>query len=99
MPFGLTNTPATFQTYINKALKGLLDVTYIAYLNNICIFSDSVEEHAKHVREILTRLKKAQLYVKLSKCEFYKKEISFLKFVIDVHGIRMNNAKIKIIFD
>jgi Reverse transcriptase (RNA-dependent DNA polymerase) len=59
MPFGLINAPATFQAYINKALKDLLDVTCIVYLNNICIFSDSVEEYAKYVREILTRLKKA----------------------------------------
>ena len=59
MPFGLTNAPVIFQAYINKALKGLLNITCVAYLNDICIFSDSVEEYAKHVREILTRLKKA----------------------------------------
>jgi Reverse transcriptase (RNA-dependent DNA polymerase) len=58
MPFGLTNAPAIFQAYINEALKGLLDVTCVAYLDDIYIFSDSVEEYAKHVREVLTRLKK-----------------------------------------
>ena len=58
MPFGLTNAPATFQIYINKALKGLLDITCVAYINDICIFNNSVEEYAKHVREILARLKK-----------------------------------------
>jgi hypothetical protein len=51
------------------------------------------------VRKIFNRLKKAGLYVKLSKCEFDKKEITFLRYVIGVHGIRMNNAKIKIILD
>jgi Reverse transcriptase (RNA-dependent DNA polymerase) len=59
MPFGLTNAPAIFQAYINKALEGLLDVTCVVYLDNICIFNDSVEEYAKHVRKVLTRLKKA----------------------------------------
>ena len=49
MPFRLTNAPATFQAYINKTLKGLLDITCIAYLNNICIYSDSIEEYAKYV--------------------------------------------------
>jgi Reverse transcriptase (RNA-dependent DNA polymerase) len=76
-----------------------LDVTYIVYLDDICIFSDSVEKYAKYVREVLTRLKKAQLYVKFFKCEFYKEEIFFLKFVIGVYEIRIDNAKIKIIFD
>jgi Reverse transcriptase (RNA-dependent DNA polymerase) len=58
MSFGLINTPVIFQAYINEALEGLLDVTYVVYLDNIYIFSDSVEKYAKYVREIFTRLKK-----------------------------------------
>jgi Reverse transcriptase (RNA-dependent DNA polymerase) len=94
MPFGLTNTPAIFQAYINKALEGFLDITYITYINDICIFSDSNEEYTKYVREILTRLRKIELYVKLSKYEFDKEEIVFLKYVIDMYNIRINNVKI-----
>jgi hypothetical protein len=99
MPFKLINAPVTFQAYINKILKGFLDITCVAYLNNIYIYSDSIEKYAKYVREIFNRLKKTGLYVKLSKCEFNKKEIIFLKYVIGVHEIRMNNVKIRIIFD
>jgi hypothetical protein len=99
MPFRLINAPATFQTYINKILKGLLNITCVVYLNNIYIYSDSIEEYAKYVRKILDRLKKAGLYVKLFKCEFDKKEIAFLKYVIGVYGIRMNDVKIRIILD
>jgi hypothetical protein len=99
MPFRLINAPATFQAYINKTLKGLLDITCVAYLNDICIYSDSIEKYAKHVRKILDRLKKIRLYVKLFKCEFDKKEITFLRYVIGVHRIRMNNAKIRTILD
>jgi hypothetical protein len=99
MPFKLINAPATFQAYINKTLKGFLDITCVVYLDNIYIYSDSIEEYAKHVREILDRLKKARLYIKLFKCEFDKKEIAFLKYVIGVHGIRINDVKIRIIFD
>jgi hypothetical protein len=99
MPFRLTNAPATFQAYINKTLKDLLDITCVAYLNNIYIYNDSIEKHTKHVREILDYLKKIRLYVKLFKCEFDKKEIIFLKYVIGVYKIRMNNAKIRIILD
>jgi hypothetical protein len=50
MPFGLTNAPATFQAYINEALMGLLDITTVAYMDDIVIFSNSREEHVKHVR-------------------------------------------------
>jgi hypothetical protein len=49
--------------------------------------------------KILDRLKKTGLYIKLFKCEFDKKEIIFLKYVIGVHGIRINDAKIRIILD
>jgi hypothetical protein len=99
MPFRLTNAPVIFQAYINKILKSLLDITCVAYLNNIYIFSDSIEKYTKYVREILDRLKKVKLYIKLSKCEFDKKEITFLEYVIGVHEIRINNVKIKIILD
>jgi hypothetical protein len=95
----LTNAPATFQAYINKILKSLLDITCVVYLDNIYIYSDSIEKYTKYVREILDRLKKAKLYIKLFKCEFDKKKITFLKYVIGVYGIRMNNVKIRIIFD
>jgi hypothetical protein len=69
MPFGLTNAPAQFQAYMNEALAGLVNVTYIVYLDDILIFSNSKKEHVEHVREVLDRLRKAKLYVKLSKCE------------------------------
>jgi hypothetical protein len=99
MSFRLINAPAIFQAYINKILKSLLNITCVAYLDNIYIYSDSIKKHAKYVREILDRLKKIRLYVKLFKCEFDKKEITFLKYVINVYRIRMNDAKIKIILD
>jgi Reverse transcriptase (RNA-dependent DNA polymerase) len=94
MSFGLTNAPATFQAYINKALEDLLDITCVVYINDICIFSDLIEEYAKYVQEVFTRLRKTRLYVKLSKYKFDKEEIAFLKYVIGVYGIRINNAKI-----
>src|ERR1700731_3366365 len=99
MPFKLINAPAIFQAYINKILESLLNITCVVYLNNICIYSDFIEKYAKYVREILDRLKKARLYVKLFKCEFDKKEIIFLKYVIGVYKIRIDNANIRIIFD
>jgi hypothetical protein len=67
MPFGLTNAPAQFQAYINKALIGLINITYIVYLDNILVFSKTEEEHVDYVKEVLGRLKELRLYVHLNK--------------------------------
>jgi hypothetical protein len=69
MPFRLTNAPTQFQAYINEALAGLVNVTCIVYLNNILVFLDNKEEYIEHVKEVLQRLRKARLFIKLSKCE------------------------------
>ena len=95
--FRLTNTPATFQIYINKALDGFLDIIYIIYIDDICIYSNSIKKHTNYVRQVLERLRKADLYVKLFKYEFNKQKIAFLKYIIDVYSVRINNIKIKAI--
>jgi hypothetical protein len=55
--FGLANTFATFQAYMNRALEGLLDNFYIIYLDDILIYSEFLEEHSRHVRKVLARLR------------------------------------------
>jgi hypothetical protein len=69
MLFSLTNAPAQFQAYMNEALAGLVNITYIIYLDDVLIFSDTKKEHVEHVKEVLERLRKAKLYVKLLKYE------------------------------
>jgi hypothetical protein len=71
MPFGLTNAPATFQRFINKVLGEHLDVFVVAYLNNILIFSQTKEQHIKHVQAILKKLHHAKLRLRPKKCEFH----------------------------
>src|SRR5258705_9847079 len=53
MPFRLSNAPAVFQRFINNVLEGLLDVCMIGYIDNILVYSDSLEEHKDHVWEVL----------------------------------------------
>ena len=53
MPFGLCNAPATFQAYINQAMRGILDEFVIVYLDDILIYSQNEEEHVRHVQEVL----------------------------------------------
>src|SRR5207237_8848734 len=71
MPFGLTNAPATFQTYINKTLRCGLDCFCTAYLDDILIYSETVEEHVKHVRWVLKAQQEAELGVKPQQCQFH----------------------------
>lgn len=97
MPFGLTNAPATFQSYIYTALYGLLDVICIAYLDDILIFSKTYEEHTEYLRLVLERLRKAQLFVKASKCRFYKEQVEFLGFIVGRNGIAMDPERVRAI--
>jgi hypothetical protein len=69
MPFELTNAPTQFQAYMNEALAGLINITCIVYLDDILIFSNTEEKHKAHVKKVLKRLRKAKLFVKLSKCK------------------------------
>ena len=57
MPFGLTNAPASFQAYINRTLRGYIDVFCIVYLNDILMFSYSKKEHQKYLELIIERLR------------------------------------------
>ncbi|KAK3517535.1 hypothetical protein QTP70_012614 [Hemibagrus guttatus] len=65
MPFGLTNAPAVFQAFINKVFRDLLGKGVIAYIDDILVYSTSMEEHVRQFREVLTRLQRHHLYVKL----------------------------------
>jgi hypothetical protein len=89
MPFGLANAPAAFQSYINATLWPYLDVFVIAYLDDIVVYSNTVEEYRKHVRTVLEALLKAGLYLKLHKCKFNAKEIGFVGFIITPEEVRM----------
>ena len=99
MPFGLTNAPATFQAYINDALRPILDRFCTAYLDDILIYSESEEQHIEHVKQILEALMKAGLQVKPQKCEFHTNNVEYLGFIITTEGLRMDPAKITTIIE
>jgi hypothetical protein len=67
MPFGLTNAPAVFQSLVNDVLRDMLNHTVFVYIDDILIFSKSVEEHRVHVRQVLQRLLENRLYVKVER--------------------------------
>ena len=97
MSFKLINAPATFQAHINESLKGLLNETCVTFMNDIMIYSRSVEEHTTHVRQVLKRLRENGLYVKLSKCEFSTTEVDFLGYRISTTGVSMDTRRVQAI--
>lgn len=97
MPFGLCNAPATFQAFINEALREYLDVFCTAYLDDILIYSDSEEEHITHVGKVLAKLQEAGLYLDIDKCDFHVTRVKYLGLIITTSGVEMDSKKINAI--
>jgi len=94
MPFGLTNAPALFQRWMNEILSEYLDIFCVAYLDDILIFSQNLEDHQKHIRTILRRVGETRLTLKASKCEFHTTETEYSGYVISPKGLQMDEEKI-----
>ena len=92
LSFGLTNAPATFQTVMN----GIFGSTpfCLVYLDDILVFSKTLEEHRVHLRTALELIRENQLYCKLSKCSFLKRELEYLGHLISAEGLRVNPKKV-----
>jgi hypothetical protein len=99
MPMGLTNAPATFQSMIDHTLRPYLDRFAFVYLDDILIYSKTLEEHRQHVRQVLQRLQDAELSVNPRKSEFHVQKTVFLGFEITPGEIRMEPSKISAVRD
>src|SRR3954462_15791281 len=99
MSFGLTNAPATFSRLMNYIFMEYLDKFVVVYLDDIFIYSKNDEEHAEHLRLILTKLREHKLYAKYSKCEFWLPEVTYLGHVISKDGIAVTPERIQAILD
>ena len=93
-PLGLAQAPAYFQKLISIVLQDCSDFA-MAYLDDIIIFSQNEEDHLKHIEIIFKKLKKADLKLKESKCDFFKKEIHYLGHLISVNGIQPLQEKLE----
>jgi hypothetical protein len=91
MLFGLTNAMAYFMYLINKVFMEYLDKFVMVFIDDILINSRSEEEHEEHISFILWKLRDHSLYAKLSKCEFWLKQIAFLGHIVG--GISVDPSK------
>jgi hypothetical protein len=94
MSFGLTNALAYFIYLMNKVFMEYLDKVVVVFINDILIYSRSEEEHEEHLRLVLQKLREHRLYAKLSKCEFWMKQVAFLGHIISMGGISMDPSKV-----
>uniref|UniRef100_A0A8C5M5M4 Gypsy retrotransposon integrase-like protein 1 n=1 Tax=Leptobrachium leishanense TaxID=445787 RepID=A0A8C5M5M4_9ANUR len=97
MPYGLCNAPATFQCFINVVFRDMLDQCVVIYLDDILVYSSTLEEHRKHMQQVLQRLRQHHLFAKLDKCLFEVHTVEFLGFVIRPGTIAMDDKKIQAI--
>ena len=95
MFFGLTNSPATFQTMMNDIFTDLIaEGQVVVYLDDILIFTKTLEEHRQIVRRVLEKLRNHELYLKPKKCEFERESIEYLGLIISQNHVAMDPAKV-----
>jgi hypothetical protein len=99
MSFGLTYAPAHFTYLMNPVFMPELDKFVVVFIDDILIYSKNEEEHAKHLRIVLTRLREHRLYAKFNKCTFWLEEIQFLGHVLSAKGIAVDPSKVQDILE
>ena len=95
MPFGLCNAPSTFQRAMNSILKGKFQDFVFPYLDDIIVFSKTVEEHEKHLILVMNKLKAANLILNQSKCKFFRKEVKILGHIVKEGTVSMDPEKVR----
>ena len=99
MPFGLTNAPATFMSLMHKVFSPYLDTFVVVFLDDILVYSKTLQDHVQHLQTVLTVLRQNQLYGKMSKCSFCQSHVQFLGFIISGQGVQVDPAKVKAVTD
>ncbi len=85
--FGLSNAPAVFQALVNDVLKDMVDQFIYVYLDDILIFSHSLQEHVQHIRRELQR------------CIFHAQSVPFLIYIVSAKGVRMDSDKVQAVMN
>jgi hypothetical protein len=96
MYFGLTNSPATFQTMMNEIFQDLITEGVVSiYLDDILIFTNSLEDHHRITCLVLDRMREHKLYLRPEKCKFEKTKIKYLSMIISHNKVEMDPVKMQ----
>ena len=93
MQQGDCNAPSTFQRFITHLFRDFIGKFVYAYLDNIFIFSESIEEHQEHIRLVIDRLRGSRMVLNLKKCDFFLSKMDCLGHIIDDQGIHADSSK------
>lgn len=94
MPFALCNAPATFQRLMDTVLIGIKGESALVYLDDIIVYSSTLEQHVECLEQVLKRLDHANLYIQLPKCTFAVNEVEYLGHVVSGEGVKPDPKKI-----
>lgn len=99
MPFGLTNSPATWQRLIDTVLGADLEPFVFVYLDDIIIVTQTFEKHLEVLGEVLNRVSQAGLTISAEKCEFCRAELKYLGYIVDGNGLHVDPDKVESIIN
>jgi len=97
MPFGLTNVPNTFMRLMNHVFRDCIGKHAVVYFDDILVYSQSLDSHLSHLREVLLVLRKHSLFANIYKCTFCVDSVVFLGFIVNKNGVHVDPEKIKAI--
>ena len=95
MPMGLVSAPATFQRLMTKAMGDFLFLFLLVYLDDLLVYSKTFEDHLQHLDRLLQRLIETGLKVRIDKCHFLRREVSYLGHTISTDGISCDVGKVE----
>ena len=99
MPFGLCSAPATFERLMERVLRGLHWKTLLLYLDDVIIFSSDVDSHIERLETVLLRFRGANLKLKPSKCELFRREVRYLGHIVNEAGVSTDPEKVSAVRD
>lgn len=97
MPFGLCNAPSTFQRLMQRLFGDQQCRSLLLYLDDVVVFSSSVDQHLQRLEVVLERLQQQRLKAKLEKCAFFRREVSYLGHVISDKGVSTDPKKVEVV--
>ena len=97
MPFGLCNAPSTYQRLMSIVLRGLMTRICLAYLDDVIIYSRCHYQHLRDLRAVFERLRLVGLKLKPSKCQLFHDEVLYLGHVVNVNGVSLDSAKLRVL--
>lgn len=93
MPFGLHSAPATFQWALDSAIRAEMDPFAFVYLDDIIVVRKSAEERKQHLQRVFERLRRAHLLINREKCNFFQKQLQYLRHLVTETGISTDSKK------